>query len=80
MVILHLPGRLVLAKILFQFGAVDDHLVNLLLLFAQNTVDHIAVQLALLIQLPHLLGLGERRRGRLRPQWQRRYTSGAWGG
>ena len=51
--------------ILFQFGAVDDHLVNLLFLFTQNAVDHIAVQLALLIQLPHLLGLGKGRRGRL---------------
>ena len=56
--ILHLTGGIVLDEIVLQFRAIDNHLINLLLFFHQNAVDHIAVQLALLIQLAEPLGLG----------------------
>ena len=44
---------------------IDDHLVYLLFLLRQNTVDHITVELAVLVQLPHFLRLRQRGRGLL---------------
>ena len=63
--VFHFPRGLVLAEILFQFRTIDDHLVYLLFLLRQNTVDHIAVELAFLVQLPHFLRLRQRGRGLL---------------
>ncbi len=63
--VLHLTGGLVLAEILFQFHAVDNHLVYLLFLLTQNTVNDIAVERPLFIQLPQFLRLGQGRRGLL---------------
>ena len=63
--VFHFSRGLVLAEILFQFRAIDDHLVYLLFLLRQNPVDHIAVELAVLVQLPHFLCLRQRGRGLL---------------
>ena len=58
--VFHFPRGLVLAEILFQFRTIDDHLVYLLFLLRQNTVDHIAIELAILVQLSHFLRLRQR--------------------
>ena len=53
-----------LPEVFTQFRTCQNHFVYLLLILHHNAVDHIPVQDALLVKLPHALGLRERR-GRL---------------
>ena len=62
--LLHFLRGLFFPEILFQLCTVDNHFVYLLLFFQHNSINHITVKHAFLVELPHTLCLRERR-GRL---------------